>query len=227
MVKRIKISKVVSDYNFYPRQYVNSYHADEIVEALKAGVHMPPITVDKSSYRVIDGWHRIEASRRLWGGDAEIDADLKEYASEAEMFQDAIRLNASHGQSLSRIDEAHCLAKAKEFQLEQAVVATLLNITMERAEELVSNRLAISPDGPIVLKGSTAFLAGRRLTQEQVDYNKKAGGLPQTFYINQVIAMLEGDSVNWDNVRVISGLKKLSELLKTELKPVSSVARRG
>lgn len=220
MVKKIKISKVVFDYKLYPRQRLNSYHVDEIVEALKAGVHMPPIIVEKSSYRVVDGWHRIEAFRRLWGKDAQIDAELKEYASEAEVFQDSIRLNASHGQALSAMDEAHCLAKAQDFKLEQAVVATLLNITTERAEELVSNRLAISADGPIVLKGSTAFMAGRRLTQEQVDYNRKAGGLHPTFYINQVASMIESDSVNWEDERVVNGLKKLSELLKAELKPV-------
>ena len=221
MVKRIKLSKLVLDYNFYPRQHLNIYHVNEIIEALKAGVHVPPITIDKSSCRVVDGWHRIEAFRRLWGEDTQIDAGLKEYTSEAEIFQDSIRLNASHGQALSAMDEAHCLAKAKEFKLEQAAVATLLNITTERAEELVSNRLAISVDGPIVLKGSTAWMAGRRLTQEQAGYNRKAGGLHPTFYINQVISMLESDSVNWDDTRIISALKKLAEILSAELKPAS------
>ena len=220
MVKRIKIPKLKLDYKLYPRQRLNSYHVDEIVEALKAGVHMPPITVDKSSYRVVDGWHRIEAFRKLWGKDAQIDAELKEYASEAEVFQDSIRLNASHGQALSAMDEAHCLAKAQDFKLEPAVVATLLNITTERAEELVSNRLAISADGPIVLKGSTAFMAGRRLTQEQVDYNRKAGGLHPTFYINQVASMIESDSVNWEDERIVNGLKRLSQILEESLKPV-------
>jgi len=222
MSKKLKLSKLVLDYNFYPRQHLNNYHVNEIIEALKAGVHMPPIVADKSSYTVVDGWHRIEAVRRLWGEKASIDAELKEYASEAEMFQDSIRLNASHGQALSAMDEAHCLAKAEEFKLEPAVVATLLNITTERADELVSNRLAISSDGPIVLKGSTAFMAGRRLTQEQVDHNKKAGGLHPTFYINQVASMLESDSVNWDDARIVNGLKRLSHLLEETLKPVGT-----
>lgn len=220
MSKRVKISKLVLDYNFYPRQHLNNYHVNEIIEALKAGVHMPPITVNKSSSRVVDGWHRIEAFRRHYGEKALIDADLKEYTSETEMFLDSIRLNASHGQALSAMDGAHCLAKAEEFKLEQTIVATLLNITTERAEELVSNRLALSADGPIVLKGSTAWMAGRRLTQEQADYNRKAGGLHPTFYINQVISMLESDSVNWDDTRVVSALKKLSGILPAELQPV-------
>lgn len=222
MSRRVKLNKLILDYKFYPRQRIDRYHVDEIIEAIKAGVHVPPITAGKGSNIVSDGWHRIEAFRRLWGDDAEIEVDLKEYASEAEIFQDAIRLNASHGQGLTAMDEAHCLSKAKEFKLEPAIVATLLNITTERADELVSNRLALSAEGTIVLKGSTAHLAGKLLTKEQVDYNKKAGGNPQAFYINQVIAMLESDSANWDDSRVVAGLKKLSELLKSELRPVGS-----
>lgn len=222
MSRRMKLSSLVFDYRFYPRQHLNNYHVGEIIEALKAGTKMPPIRADKSSHMVVDGWHRGEAFRREYGDKIVVEVDLIEYGSEAEMFQDAIRLNSSHGQALSAIDGAHCLAKAQEFKLEQAVVASLLNITTERAEELVSNRMATSSDGPIVLKGSTAWMAGRRLTQEQVEYNKKAGGLHPTFYINQVIAMLESDSVNWDDMKVVSSLKRLSEILPKELTPVGA-----
>jgi hypothetical protein len=221
MIKKIKISALDIDYSIYPRERMNPYHVEELVEAIKAGVNLPPIRVDKATLKVVDGWHRIEAIRKLEGDKAKIDAELVEYGSVADMFQDAIRLNASHGQSLSKMDEAHCLSKAEEFHLEQAVIATLLNITTERAAEIVSNRLAISDTGSIVLKGSTAHLAGRRLTQEQENYNRNAGGMHQSFYINQVIAMVESDSVDWDDARVVSGLKKLEKLLESSLKAVA------
>lgn len=218
MIKKVKISKLELDYDIYPREHLNSYHADEIVEAIKAGVRMPPIVIDKATSIVVDGWHRIEAVRRVLGDKASIEADVREYPDKAAMFAESIKLNASHGQRLSRIDEAHCLAKAQDFQLEPAAVASLLNITAERAEDLVSRRLASSSEGSIVLKGSTAHLAGQRLSDAQATYNRKAGGLNQTFYINQVIAMIEGDAVDWDNVRVTDGLKRLMELLEESLK---------
>lgn len=218
MSRKIKISKIALDYDIYPREHLNAYHVDEIVEALKAGTRMPPIIIDQSTFKVVDGWHRIEAIRKQLGDKASIEAELKEYEDEAAMFADSIRLNASHGQRLSRMDEAHCIAKAAEFKLKPAIVASLLNITAERAEVLVSRRLASSDEGTIVLKGSTAHLAGQRLSESQVEYNHKAGGLNQTFYINQIIAMIEGDAVDWDNEQVTSGLKKLMELLEESLK---------
>jgi hypothetical protein len=206
------------DYSIYPRERLNNYHVEELIEAIKAGVKLPLIRADKDTLKVVDGWHRIEAFKKLYGDTATIETELIKYGSVAEMFQDAIRLNASHGQSLSVMDEAHCLSKAQEFHLEQAAVATLLNITIERATEIVSNRLAISGEGSVVLKGSTAYLAGRNLTKEQENYNRKAGGMHQSFYINQVIAMLESDAVDWDDTRVVSGLKKLEKLLESSLK---------
>lgn len=218
VVKKVKLSKLVLDDKLYPRAHIEPYHVGELVEAIKAGAQLPPIVADKATLKVTDGRHRIEAIRTLEGDKAMVDVDLKEYASEAAMFEDAIRLNASHGRSLSKMDQAHCLAKAQEFKLEPAVVATLLNITQERAEDLVSNRLAFSGEEQVVLKGSTAWLAGRHLSEEQAHYNRGAGGMNQTFYINQVIGMLEGDAVDWENARVAGALKKLLGLLEENLK---------
>jgi hypothetical protein len=215
MTKKIKISVLDMDFSIYPRQHLNPYHVDELVEAINSGVKMPPIIIDKLTCKVTDGWHRVEAFRKLWGDDALIQAEVVEYGSPSEMFQDSIKLNASHGQRLTTSDEAHCLAKAEEFHLEQSIVATLLNITTERANQIVSDRLALSGKNTIVLKGSTAHMAGRNLTAEQVAYNRHAGGLNQSFYINQVISMLESDSVDWDNVKTVNGLKKLKTLLKS------------
>jgi hypothetical protein len=118
------------------------------------------------------------------------------------------------------MDEAHCLARAETFHIDRVVVAGLLNITTQRAEEIFTTRLATSGSGQVVLKASSAFMAGRRLSEEEVNYNRKAGGLPQTFYINQVIAMIQNDSVNWEDERVSSSLKRLFKLLDEALKPV-------
>lgn len=227
MVKKVRISKLVLDERLYPRTHLNNYHVQQLMEAIKAGTRFPPIVIDNASNKVVDGWHRIEAKRRINGSEAMIEAEAREYKSEADMFQDAILLNASHGEALTPMDQAHCLARAQDFKLEQATVAGMLNITVQRAEGLVQTRIASSGQGNVVLKGSTAWMAGRRLNPEQVAYNRKAGGLPQTFYINQVTAMLESDSVNWDDPKLVASLKKLLDILQAHLKPESSTSVRA
>jgi len=220
MKETIKVSKLVLDYDLYPREQIQSYHVNELVQALEAGVALPPIIVDKKTKRVVDGFHRVRAYQRFYGADAEIPATSKEYESEAAMYLEAMALNSAHGRPLSTYDKARCIARAEELKLEPAVVAKALNTTVERIAELKAERIAFYDQKPVVLKRTTAHLAGSELEKEQLEYNVRAGGMQQTFYINQVIAMLEADVVDWDNGKVVNALKRLYDLLDKALKPV-------
>lgn len=213
MVRKIKVSKLLLDYELYPRERIEPFNVNQMVEALKAGLQLPPITVDRRSHRVVDGFHRVRAYQKLYGVDAKIPAELKDYKSNAEMFMDAVRLNANHGRQLSTYDRARCIARAESFKLELEVISSLLNMTVDRIAEMKADRFATYKMQPLVLKRTSAHFAGRELTDGEASYNEKAGGMPQTFYINQVIAMLETDSVNWENQKVNNALKKLYDLL--------------
>jgi len=217
---KIKASKLVLDYDIYPRQDVQSYNVHLMVEALESGAVLPSIIVDKKSKRVVDGFHRVRAYRRLFGPDAEIPCILKEYVSDDDMFAEAMALNSTHGRNLTPYDRARCLARAEELKMDVAVVAKALNMTVETLGRLKTERLGYFQAKPIVLKRTTAHLAGEELTEEQFAYNRQAGGMQPTFYINQVIAMLEAEAVDWEDEKAVRGLKRLRELLDKALKPI-------
>lgn len=217
MIRNIKISRLVLDYELYPRDRLESYNVNQMAEALRVGVELPPIVVDRKSRRVVDGFHRVEAYRKVYGTDSKIPAEIKDYKDDGGMFCDAVRLNASHGRQLSPYDRARCIAKAEALKLEPEVIASALNMTLEVMGEMKAQRFATYKMQPQVLKRTTAYLAGRELSDDEVQYNIKAGGMHQTFYINQVIAMLEADAVDWENQRVSAALKKLSNLLDKAL----------
>ncbi len=217
MVRKIKVSRLLLDYEFYPRDRIESFNVNQMAESLRVGLELPPITVDRKSKRVVDGFHRVRAYQKVYGVDSKIPAELKDYKDDAEMFCDAIRLNANHGRQLSSYDRARCIAKAEALKLEPEIIASVLNMTLERMGEMKAQRFATYKMEPRVLKRTTAFLAGKELSDDEVQYNIKAGGMHQTFYINQVIAMLEADTVNWENPRVSTALKKLYDLLDKAL----------
>lgn len=62
---------------------------------------LPPIVVHRSTWRVVDGMHRLDAALRR--GDTTIDAYLLD-VPERELFAIAVRLNAAHGMPLSYAD---------------------------------------------------------------------------------------------------------------------------
>lgn len=211
--RTIKASRLVFDYSFYPREEIRSYHVRQIVEALEAGAMLPPIVVDRKSKRVVDGFHRVRAYQEIYGQDAKIPVILKTYETESEMFAEAVALNATHGWGLTPYDRARAIARAEELKMEPAVIAKALNMTPEHLAELKATRMAFYQMKPTMLKRTTAHLAGDELTEKQLEYNRRAGGMSQTFYINQVIAMLEADAVDWERETVVKALKHLHQLL--------------
>jgi len=54
----------------------------------------------------------------------------------------------------------------------------------------------------------------RKWLQKQEKDGIEEHGVTQLFYINQVVSMLELDSVDWDNEKTVSKLHKLLELLQ-------------
>lgn len=213
MEKRIKASELLLDYDLYPRERIESYNVRQMAEALRAGVELPPIVVDRKSLRVVDGFHRVRAYQKVYGASTEIPVELKAYKSDAEMFCDAVRLNSKHGRQFSTYDQARCIVKAETYKLEPEVISSLLNMTLERVSEMKMQRFATYKKEPVVLKRTSAHLAGKELSDEEASYNVRAGGMQQTFYINQVVAMLEADTVDWDNQKAVNALKRLYGLL--------------
>ena len=209
----MKVSELLLDYELYPRERIEPFNVTQMIEALRAGRELPPVVIDRKSRRVVDGFHRVRAYQKLYGLDAEIPVEPKDYKDDAQMFADAVRLNANHGRQLSTYDRARCIARAESLKLEPEVISSMLNMTLERITEMKAERFATYKMEPRILKRTTAHLAGKELTDDEAEYNVKAGGMPQTFYINQVIAMLEADTVNWESQKVVNALKRLYELL--------------
>ena len=115
--KRI-ISGLVLDRDLSPRARLGSNHVRQLAESLRAGAELPPIVVERQTSRVVDGFHRVEAHRRVYGPEALIDAVEKDYADEAELFEDAMRLNSAHGSRLAPYDQLRCVAIAERLSID-------------------------------------------------------------------------------------------------------------
>jgi hypothetical protein len=217
-IVKVKLSSLIKDYNLYPRSEIQSIHVGEVLEAMKSGVKMPLIVVDAKTLRIVDGWHRASAYEKLYDNpDAVIEVIKRKYASEQEVWLDAMRLNASHGAKLSSWDRARCIAKSNELGISEDDIASALNITREKIGEIVKIKFGTSGNEGVALKQTTQHMSGHSMTKKQVDYNKTAGGLHQLFYVNQVIAMIESGSVDWKNANLVAGLTKLGKLIDKTL----------
>lgn len=213
-VVRMKAVELKFDYNLYARQRIDPYHVNEMVEGLKAGSIFPPVVADSASKRIVDGFHRVRALLKLYKEQAEVDVFLKDYGSEAEMYEDAMKFNSTHGRNLTSYDKAHCILRARELGLSDETISKALKLTTNRIASLIQERWTAEED---VLKRTMAHFAGKEITAEQRAFISKAGGMDQLFYIHQVVALLETDSIDWDRESVVKAIKKLQELLNEKL----------
>jgi len=214
-IKKLPASTLIQDFRLYPRANVDDQHVREMAEAIRAGAILPPIIIDAKSKRIIDGFHRLRAHQRVGGTAVVVSVNEQQYETDVAMFQSAMELNSAHGKNLSIYDKTRCLVLAAELGIEREKAAGSLNITMKKADSLLLERVAA--DGE-VLKRTMAHLAGEHLTEAQSSTNQRAGGMNQLFYINQVVALLESDSIDWSRPNIVEQLQKLSGLLDGKIK---------
>lgn len=213
------VSELYLDFTIYPRNNVDSKNVKTMVDALAAGAELPPVLIDRQSKCVVDGFHRVKACIRRHGYDGQIAVEETTYRNDAAIFRDAMRLNAGHGCKLDDCDKTHCLILGEHFGMTVAQMAGLLNMPVDRAASLISTRTARSASGETIPLKSTVRegFAGKKLTKQQEETNKRSSGMRQVFYVNQIIDLIESGMLYKDDESLMARLAVLAEHLKALL----------
>lgn len=213
-VANVKISTLFVNEALQPRRSLSRVNLRRLVEALRCGRILPAVIADRETKTVVDGFHRIKATEQFAGPDGVIAVEWRRYETEADMFLDAARLNADHGEPLTPIDHAFCLNRAEELKISPQRIIDALNLSKATVEEIRHGRFAVGPDGEcVILKRSIGHLAGATLTPAQYRGNERVGGFPVREYVEQLIAFIEGglleedgDSLLHERLRHLYGL---------------------
>lgn len=225
---KLPVGDLVLDFALYPRADVDRQHCSYMAEAIRAGATLPPVIIDKKSKRVTDGFHRVRTYLRVYDPNHKIEVIEKSYRTDAAMFLDAMRYNASHGRMLSTFDRAHCILLGEQFGIEPDQIAGALQITMDAVGKLKADRVGtlrtrtVTSSGQrkgqrIPLKRTIRHMSGTTLTKAQYEANDKLSGMEQLFYVNQLVTLIENDLLDKENEKLFDGLRKLHELLESVL----------
>lgn len=144
----VKLSDLIEDFDIYPRHSVDSSYVSELTRAIQAGVSLPLVRVDKKTKRIVDGFHRARAWRKVLGRGGEIEVDLRTYASEQELLKDAIELNAAHGRKLDQQDRSRSALLLERHGVAVKEIAVVLRTTEQRVQELINVRVVLIKPPP-------------------------------------------------------------------------------
>jgi hypothetical protein len=131
------IKEMVFDKSLYPRNSPNFAHIGTLINALQSGQGLPPIIVEKGTRRIIDGVHRWNAYRKLYGEDYDAPVEERTYVDDNEAWEDAVRLNAEHGLTYTEYDRTRILVEAEKRGITKEVVANLIHVPLDKVEKKI------------------------------------------------------------------------------------------
>lgn len=189
-IQKVRLDELIEDSAIYPRGSASDIRVSDLAYALDAGAVLPPPVVDKATRKIVDGYHRTRALRRRLDAEAEIDADVREFADDLAMAKESVRLNASHGLPLGRYDQRVAVLKIRQLGGSDDEIAAALGVTPARLVQVLV-RQADSSAGPVPLKRGTEHMGGSYLSDEQVAEIRKMRGAPARSKVRELIRLLQ------------------------------------
>ncbi len=124
-----KISDLTLDWGLYPRKEVD--HKDVVrsyARAIDAGCIFPTVKVGlfRGKKVIVDGVHRVSA-RKLKNIDY-VDCSELPFDSEAELFAEAVRLNAGHGKSFTETELKDNIKRLKKFKFSVKEIQAITSV---------------------------------------------------------------------------------------------------
>jgi len=223
MTKTHAVADLIEDFSLYPRKRVDDTHVANLASAIQSGAQLPPIVVCAKSLRIVDGFHRTRAYRRVYGDDYKVECEANIYKDDAALFLDAMRRNANHGVALCAHDRAHCLLVSQRLGIADPDICSALNATPVILAGIRAHSFgklsgkprnsASAADMAVVLKASVQHMAGKTLTKPQVDAMPFLSGMRQAFHANQLIRLIETGMLDTGNEALMARLQVLRDAL--------------
>jgi hypothetical protein len=212
---QIKATELIWDQTIYPRTDVNSIHVGVLADALRVGEKLPSLVVEKKTNRIVDGVSRWHAHRKVFGDTCLIECEERKYASDKELFLDAIKLNTAHGLVLDQCEKTKCALTLEQMGVTREQIMQVLRVTAETYERLTARTAfrAGQPNERVPLKSSMASLSGRTLTSKQESTNNYVGGMRPLYYVNCVVGFIESGMCKDGTAELMDALSHLRDLL--------------
>ena len=226
--KKVKAIELVMDWNLWPRHMVQRLDGTNVArmrEALRNGFPLPPVIVNKADNRIIDGFHRTKAHLDVFGDEAEISVDYREYENEGEMYLAAGTLNAHQGLPLSPQDRAHFMSRCRKYKIPPARIAEALHMDVDKMKKFLAERTAKTQDNETIALpyGVAKAYSGKKLTREQERTARSSNAVLPEMYVSMLINHLRNDAVVASE-KTTARLRELHELLTVYLDEVEAAS---
>ena len=196
----LKIGELVIDNSIFPRSALNYVHVDALKNALLSGAAFPPLIVERSTKRIVDGTHRYNAYKVIYGDQHDVEVEFRDFTDDNELWLAAVEANTAHGLGYGVYDRRKILVEAERRGIKRELIADVLKMPLEKVERrlVTSTAFVKTPAGQerVALRTPMKPLAGRVLTRRQEEANKKSA-MTAEYHCRMLMELLRGGLLSW------------------------------
>jgi hypothetical protein len=226
MTVNVPAASLIEDLSFYPRNQVDDTHVNELVKALASGSTLPPIIVEESSKRIVDGVHRHRALMKFNGDDTEVAVEYRTYSDDAALYIDAVKLNAQHGRRLDRHDQTRIVLRLQELKVDARTIASALHVPEQEVRTLAVRIVYDTGGTAVPQKRGLEHLRGQTLSDEQIAAMKSVRSAEAGRLCIELIKLLDNELIDYDDTNVRDRLQQLAHAVAGALKRIRQFAKK-
>ncbi len=210
LYKDIALADLIEDTTIYPRNRVDDTHVSDLVTALRAGTVLPPLVVEETTTRVVDGIHRRRAQVKVYGAAHAVKCEMRRYANEADLFIDAVALNSAHGRKLDRQDQVRIVLRLRDYHIDNRTIAVTLHVP-EPVVDKLAVRIVFNNSVPVPSKRGFGHLQGQEVTKEQLQVMGSVRSGEVIRLCHELSGLLRTKLVDLDDGATVGELEKLRD----------------
>jgi hypothetical protein len=231
----VPVGLLILNFKIYPRwQYDGNNGVHRTVvrkykKAMAAGDTFPAVIVDRKTNMVVDGFHRVTAKKEQFGPEAKIKVEYHDYKDQIAMLEESKEINERHGEPLNSSDIQRCMTVARDLGISDKRFSAMFGISQQDFEDqisqsymqratLVGDEGATETEKLVSPKVPYKHLAGKAMSEAQLEVNKKAIGMPLSYYANLLRDSINLKMLNYNNKGEMRAMDQLFVALKRWLK---------
>jgi len=196
----IRLSDIIKDNQFQVRHAIDEFHVGTLKQILLAGQDFKDKMKLLPDGRIISGFHRFEAYKKVYDPQDTIQVEICDL-NEEDAYLLAIRENANHGKPLQTWDKKNIRRSLQSMGYGDGDISTMLGISLDRFAEWDRSQVIVrKPNLPSEKKDVKSNVKlPQEVTEKQYESHVKNHAGRTAFHARRILVRLEDGTIEDDS----------------------------
>ncbi len=200
--KKVQLNQIEQDENLQVRKRIDPWVVSRLVQVLKSGNEFVDRIVILPDGRIVAGFHRLEAYKKVFDPYKEVKVLIYYAEDEKDAYQYAVKSNIANGEPLRETEKLQIRENLHRSGWSDAQISQFLGVSLERFQQWDANQVIVSGDDGKEevkhIKRGTKVTSGR-MTKEQYNNHLAKHSVTTTFHALKIMDRIKDGTLEEDN----------------------------